>query len=199
MSKVTGKPMHGSEPDGSVLGRRDGSEVLRSQPEQRGQGCCRLLCLLALLCPNRTSNWFVFHSSFGIGLQSSPRTDSSKVKELSKLFVHAFIVKGSKSQRMKQHGLMSIKWCAGRRGKEMGKSWDTGVGKPAFTLKGKFENQASLHSSYQRTSVGKQRLGVFRSQCTLARLGNLTREISSTWFHWKFKSLIFKNQYSNSN
>lgn len=55
-----------------------------------------------------TSSCSAFHSSFGIGLQSSPRTDSSKVNELSKLFVHAFIVKGSKSQRMKEHELMSV-------------------------------------------------------------------------------------------
>lgn len=37
--------------------------------------------------------------------------------------------------------------------KERGKSRDTGVRKPAFTLKGKFENQTSLRSFYQRTSV----------------------------------------------
>lgn len=55
-----------------------------------------------------TSSCSVFHSSFGTGLQSSPRTDSSKVNELSKLFVHAFIVKGSKSQRMKEHELTSV-------------------------------------------------------------------------------------------
>lgn len=185
--------MHRSEPDGSVRRRRDGAEVCRSLPEQQGRGCRRLLRLLALLRPNRTGSSFMFHSSFGIGLQSSPRTDSSKVKELSKLFVHAFIVKGSKSQRMKQHELMSVKWCAGRRGKKWGKSWDTGVGKPMFTLKGKFENQASLRSFYQRTSVDKQRLGIFNFQCGLARFGNL-RDLSSTGFHWKFKSLIFKNQ-----
>lgn len=55
-----------------------------------------------------TSSCSVFHSSFGTGLQSSPRTDSSKVNELSKLFEHAFIVKGSKSQRMKEHELTSV-------------------------------------------------------------------------------------------
>lgn len=55
-----------------------------------------------------TSSCSVFHSSFGTGLQSSLRTDSSKVNELSKLFVHAFIVKGSKSQRMKEHELTSV-------------------------------------------------------------------------------------------
>lgn len=55
-----------------------------------------------------TSSCSVFHSSFGTGLQSSPKTDSSKVNELSKLFVHAFIVKGSKSQRMKEHELTSV-------------------------------------------------------------------------------------------
>lgn len=114
--------MHRSEPDGSLRRRRVGAEVRRSLPEQRGRGCRRLLRSLALLCPGRTSSWFAFHSSFGIGLQSSPRTDSSKVKELSKLFVHAFIVKGSKSQRMKQHKLMSVKWCAGRRGKKRGRA-----------------------------------------------------------------------------
>lgn len=55
-----------------------------------------------------TSSCSAFHSSFGTGLQSSPRTDSSEVNELSKLFVHAFIVKGSKSQRTKKHELTSV-------------------------------------------------------------------------------------------
>lgn len=84
---------HSSQPNRSVPGGRGWS--LSGQP---GRGAVS----------QGTSSCSVFHSSFGTGLQSSPRTDSSKVNELSKLFVHAFIVKGSKSQRMKEHELTSV-------------------------------------------------------------------------------------------
>lgn len=186
--------MHCSEPDGSVCRRREGSEVRQSLPEQQGRGCCHLLHLLALLRPDRTSCWFAFHSSFGIGLQSSPGTDSLKVKELSKLFIHAFIVKGSKSQRMKQHELMSVKWCAGRRGKKGGKAEILEWGNQHSHWKVNLKTRQVCALSTRELLWTYRDLGAFSFQCSLARFGNLTREISSTGFHWKFKSLIFKNQ-----
>lgn len=113
--------MHRLEPDGSIRRQRDRAQVVGCLQEQQGPGPC-LWHSLALLCPSQTSSKSVFHSSFGIGLQNSPGTDSSKLKELSKLFIHAFIVKGSKSQRMKQHEVHVSNMMSRAERKEMGKS-----------------------------------------------------------------------------
>lgn len=114
--------MHRLEPDGSIRRWRDGAWVLRCLPGQQGRGGLCLWHSLSLLRPSWASSESAFHSSFGIGLQSSPGTYLSKVKELSKLFVHAFIVKGSESQRMKQREVNVSNMMSKAERKEMGKS-----------------------------------------------------------------------------